>query len=100
MDDLAKWGWAIALLFNLLLGWAVWSLRNGFVPRNEFQLLTTKVALIENDLKHLPTQDDFAELREGMSKLQAQGDTGAKALDRLAQSVSRIEDYLLKAKTA
>ncbi|QCN99473.1 DUF2730 family protein (plasmid) [Azospirillum argentinense] len=67
---MAKWGWAIALLFNFVLGWALWSIRNAFVPRQEFQELSTKVALIERDLSHLPTQDDFESLRDSVAKLQ------------------------------
>ncbi|QCN98902.1 DUF2730 family protein (plasmid) [Azospirillum argentinense] len=97
-EEMAKWGWAIALLFNFVLGWALWSIRNAFVPRQEFQELSTKVALIERDLSHLPTQDDFESLRDSVAKLQGQADAQAQLLQRVAASVTRIEDYLLKAK--
>lgn len=98
MDELSRWGWGIALLINLILGWVLWSMRHAFVQREEFQSLGTKVALIESDLSHLPTQDDFAVLRDAVAKLQGKSDAQEQILNRIANSVTRIEDYLLKAK--
>lgn len=97
MDDLWKWGWAIVLVINVLLAWVIWTLRNGFVPRTEFQRLDTRVALIEQEVKHLPTQTDMAAVRDVLAQVKAQGDAQQEASKAIAASVRRIEDYMLRA---
>ncbi|MGQ9370546.1 DUF2730 family protein [Azospirillum sp. A39] len=97
-DDVVKWGWAIVLVINLLLGWVVWSLRSGFVPRRDFEVIAMRVALIEEKIQHLPTQRDFAVLRDDVAKLTGKSDATEQVLAGIASAVRRIEDYLLKAK--
>lgn len=97
MDDLWKWGWAIVLIINVLLAWVVWTLRAGFVPRAEFQRLDTRVALIEQEVKHLPTQTDMAAVRDVLAQVKAQGDAQQQAVNGIAASVRRIEDYMMRA---
>ena len=98
MDEIAKWGWAIALLINMVLGWLLWSVRSAFVPRSEFADLKTDVELVKRDVEHLPTADDLNQLRGAVSKLEGQADAQEQLLNRIAASVTRIEDYLLKSK--
>jgi hypothetical protein len=98
MDELVRWGWAIVLAFNLLLAWVLWSLRSGFVPRPQFEQLVTRVAVIEQELRHLPTQRDFHQLRDTVSSVKGTADAQSQLLNSMAASVRRIEDYLLKAK--
>lgn len=97
MDDLWKWGWAIVLVINVLLAWVVWTLRAGFVPRTEFQKLDTRVALIEQEVKHLPTQTDIAGLRDVLAQVKAQGDAQQQSISSIVTSVRRIEDYMMRA---
>lgn len=98
MEGLAKWGWAIALALNVLLAWAVWSIRNAFVPRREFDGLATTVALVEKEISHLPTQDDVATIRDTLAKVEGKCDAQEATLNRIAASVTRIEDYLMRVK--
>lgn len=96
-DDLWKWGWAFTLLLNLLLAWAIWTLRAAFVPRSEFNRLDTRVALIEQEIKHLPTQRDFVELRDLVQTVKGQTDAQQQVMASVAVSVRRIEDYMMRA---
>ena len=97
MDDLWKWGWAIVLVINVLLAWVVWTLRAGFVPRAEFQRLDTRVALIEQEVKHLPTQTDINGVRDVLAQVKAQGDAQQQAVNRISASIHRIEDFMMRA---
>lgn len=96
MDALKEWGWAAALAINLLMGWVLWSLRAGFVARAEFDALRQQVALVEVEVKHLPTADDLSDLRQDVAKLQGQVDATAKVLAGVSAAVTRIENYLMK----
>ncbi|HYH17589.1 MAG TPA: DUF2730 family protein [Azospirillum sp.] len=98
MDELVKWGWAIVLLINLFLGWLLWSMRAAFVPRADFDKLATRVALIEQELRHLPTHKDFAVLRDDVAQLEGKVDAQQQLLAGISASVRRIEDYLLNTK--
>ncbi|MBP2231786.1 DUF2730 family protein [Azospirillum agricola] len=98
MEAVTKWGWAAALVFNTVLAWIVWSLRTGYVSRSDHDALGTRVALIERDLTHLPTADDFAKMRGEFATLKGQSEAQQQLLNRIAASVTRIEDFLLKAK--
>lgn len=94
-DDLWKWGWGLTLLLNLLLAWALWTLRTAFVPRKEFSDLTMRVALIEQEIKHLPTQRDFIELRDLVLAVKGQADVQQQLLSMVAASQRRIENFML-----
>lgn len=98
MDGLSKWGWLLGLAFNLAIAWVLWSLRSAFVPRRDFDELAKSVALVERDIAHLPTQDDVAAIRDGLAKVEGKCDAQEAVLNRIAASVTRIEDYLLRAK--
>ncbi|MBP2301294.1 DUF2730 family protein [Azospirillum picis] len=97
MDELWKWGWAIVLAINVLLAWVVWTLRAGFVPRAEFARLDTRVALIEQEVKHLPTQSDIAAVRDVLAQVKAQGEAQQQTMTGISNSVRRIEDYMMRA---
>lgn len=51
---------------------------------------------VETDIKHLPTAEDVAELKDRLSDVGAQGTQTARTVDAISRSVTRIEDHLMK----
>ncbi len=57
--------------------------------REELKLHDRRIQRVEDDLRHLPTKDDLAELGHSL--------TGVKTeLDIVARTVTRIDDFLRK----
>lgn len=107
-----------ALLGNLVVTIALaflhlW-LRDKFVPRKEHeaalklsderwraqatlnQALQQRLAVQEEQLRHLPSHDDFKQLTEAVSGVKAEQASQGATLSAVKASAARIEDYLLK----
>ncbi|MDD2870099.1 hypothetical protein [Neomegalonema sp.] len=57
--------------------------------------LERRTDLMERDIKHLPSAEDFAGLKDQIAALAGAERAQTQQLAGLSQSVSRIEDYLL-----
>ena len=57
--------------------------------------LERRTDLMERDIKHLPSAEDFAGLKEQIAALAGAEKVQTQQLTSLAQSVTRIEDFLL-----
>lgn len=66
---LAQYWPAAIVAINVLLGWAVWSLRSGFASRSTVEAIERRVSAIEVDIRHLPTSDDVQDLRGTIADL-------------------------------
>lgn len=103
MQDLAQWGWAIALGINMLFGWGLWSARRAFAAKGELQEMERRLTAAEAKLDQAPTAKAMHELALAISGMG--GDLKATVAElkglrgvvhRLDQVVQRQEDYLLK----
>ncbi|MDD2867704.1 DUF2730 family protein [Neomegalonema sp.] len=57
--------------------------------------LERRTDLMERDIKHLPTAEDFAGLKDQIAALAGAERAQTQQLSSLSQSVTRIEDFLL-----
>jgi hypothetical protein len=55
---------------------------------------------VEGELKHLPTTEDFNQLRAGMAKVEGQLSGLEQQAAATGKAVTRIEDYLMRKPTA
>lgn len=60
--------------------------------------LDKRLAVIEEELRHLPTADDFSALTNAVAGVQAAQAANSATLTSVATAVSRVEDYLLRHK--
>ncbi|WP_142850950.1 hypothetical protein [Telmatospirillum sp. J64-1] len=102
VEELLRWGWALAIATNLLLVWIGWSLRQQFVPRREFdnalkdlqgqlsgalavaaeerQKASARLTRIEERQAAAPSHQDLTRIHE--------------RLDRIADVTGRLEGAL------
>lgn len=60
--------------------------------------LDKRLAVIEEELRHLPTADDFAALTSAVGSVQATQAAQGATLTGVAAAMTRVEDYLLRHK--
>lgn len=113
MDVLREYGLVLVTLFNLFLGWAMWSMRamhrqfatHGDLAKTNDHLIRvdTDLKLVKQKLDHLPTAKDLNEMAGRIAALHADHrglNEKIKGIEvQLAasnQSLRRIEDFLLK----
>jgi len=90
--DFAQW------LFTLALAVYLWLDRGRRDNRRDIQSigrrqvdLDTRLQLLEEQLKRVPSHDDIARLREQYAGLESK-------LDRVTNTLDRIHDYLMNSK--
>ena len=115
---------AVSLSSPLLTGWIGWSIRNRFVTREDHERsvearqasfgqldaaigklrqetnerLTqteTRLALVERDVSHLPTRQDFERLADRFAKVETNVGRVETGVESLREAVSRITDHLM-----
>lgn len=113
MDVLREYGLILVTLFNLFLGWAMWSMRahhRQFATHNDLARTNTHLHHVETELKlvkqkldHLPTAKDLNDMSGRISSLHADHrglNEKIKGIEAQVaasnQSLRRIEDFLLK----
>lgn len=114
MDELIKY-WPLAgLALQILVAWGLWSMRHAFVSKADLaalgKALGEQVTALEKEqiqhaerLKTVPSADDLngvslrlAELHGDHKALRAEMGGVKDAVDGIGNSVTRIENYLLK----
>jgi len=114
----------VSLTSPLLTGWIGWSIRNRFVTRDDHEKsiearqasfgqldiaigrlrqetnerLTqteTRLALVERDVSHLPTRQDFERVVGAISKVETNLGRVEAGLESLREGVNRITDHLM-----
>lgn len=100
--ELKQYIWAI---FTAFLAWVWWSIKQRFVPREDFAALTKRVDDIEDKLKQLPSADELKKFMEALSGVKTElrvfnekHDNLEDGLERVGKAVGRIEDFLLRGK--
>lgn len=113
MELLWKYGWAFALVFNLVLAWIAWSARNAFVSAEKFreelekrdvarEALEKRLIHAEGELDGKPTATALHELALAISSfggdlkaLVARTNGLEDLVERLETVANRQEQYLL-----
>lgn len=104
---LAQYGWAGAIATNLLIVWAGWSLRREFVTRADWtadrvemgkrlDAIDGRVTAVEAQLSHVPTQEQFRELSEGVARLDERIKSVAETLVKIEGPLSIIVETGIK----
>lgn len=85
-------------------GYLLQTFKRDLVSKEEMSAHTNRLAalerrtdLIDRDLKHLPDQNDLSRLKEAIATLSGDSKAQTQQLRAVSTSLSRIEDYLLKA---
>lgn len=101
MDEIMKFWPVLALSANLLIGWLIWSVKQGV--KGEMASFDRRLSLAEAVIKRMPDHDDitalkdtFAEdisdLKDEVSKLTAAAAQQAQATQGVRDLVVRTED--------
>jgi len=87
-----------------VVGWLLRVFKQGLVSKEDLGVHTNRLTalerrtdLIDRDLKHLPDQHDLSRLKEAIATLSGDSKAQTQQLRAVSTSLSRIEDYLLKA---
>ena len=98
MDILSEWAPLLALAFNALLAWAVWSVRRGLVTREEHHELMRRVDGAEIRIGNLPSREEWAGLRVEITSLR--GEVAGLCHEQKGQNagIRRIENFLMREK--
>ncbi|WP_099556262.1 DUF2730 family protein [Hartmannibacter diazotrophicus] len=124
MEVLREWWPVIAFAATLLLGAGGWAIRMGLASKADLAAeattrneqvgglerriaadikalrdgqhdLSSRTLRIETEIEHLPSADDFAELKAALGSLTGAVDASHRELSGLSRAVNRIEDHLL-----
>lgn len=91
MEELAKWGWAIALLFNALLTLIVWSMRNAFATKADVAALDRRVTVAETALDAVPSEKALHEIANGLEALRGDVKGMAAEVHGWRDTINRVE---------
>lgn len=106
MDDLVRW-WPLALfLLNGVSFWLVWSIRTGLVSKSELDLtrreidgridnVDRRVATVESELRHLPTQRDITLLTGQIGQLESRMGEALGRLEGIGRATDLMNEHLL-----
>ncbi len=115
---LKEWWPVIALLVPLVIGWLLWTVRIGLASKAELSAesvsrgraieeveqrlsedlskLNTRMLTIEQEVRHLPTAEDFSELRNEVTRVGTLVVASTRELESVGRALSRVEDHLMK----
>lgn len=94
MDELAKWGWAIALAVNLLIGLVLWSMRNAFASRQDLQAVANRLVQVETRMEGVPSANALHELSNTVIRMSGDLKVMATRMDGVDRLVTRFEKVL------
>ena len=58
--------------------------------------LSNRMLAIEKEVQHLPTADDFAELRNEMTRVGTMVEASKREVESVGKAINRVEDWLIK----
>ncbi len=65
MDEISKYWPGLVLLINLLIGWLIWSVKQGV--KGELATFDRRLSLAEAALQRAPDHDDIAQLKDAFA---------------------------------
>lgn len=74
---------------------AVWALRRTFATRESMEQMGTRVALLEEVVKHQPTDRDIQELRLALSRYQGDLKQTTARLDAVSHQLRLLVDHAI-----
>lgn len=117
-DWLKEWWPVIALLTPFGMGGVLWAVRTGLASKAdlakekdaredaddamanrlsvEIGQLTQRMVTLEQEVRHLPSAEDFAELRNEVTKIGTLATASIREIESVGRAVTRVEDHLLK----
>lgn len=103
LNDILQWLPLLNVVVIPAAGWLVRALKRDMATKADLQLTGDRMTgferrldLVERDLSHLPDQADFASLKDQIALLSGDSKAQTQQLQGVAQSVARIEDWLMK----
>lgn len=100
-------GLAFSIILNAIMGFVLWSIRNAFVSKAEFNDQNAKsdadkatmkqdIESLKKDVKSIPTTKDFHELAIGNARLEEQMKSAAEMLKSLTRQLNLMDEYIRK----
>jgi chromosome segregation ATPase len=77
-------------------------IRSEALSRLDEKVSTNLIALdrrllsVEQEIQHLPTADDIADLKNQVSRVEERGEAMARELQSITRALTRVEDRLMK----
>lgn len=125
MDDLMRYWPVVAFLTGLVLAAAGWAIRKGLASREELQKesearalaiaeveqrivkkleplfdahheLADRTLRIETEIRHLPSADDIADLKQQLGRADARLESLGRETQSITNALTRVENHLLK----
>lgn len=115
---LKEWWPLLIFLFPVLLACVGWAIRKGLASKDDLAAetkarseklseleervdgrladLDRRTLRIETEVKHLPTDKDFNELKSQMAKVVASTEGLSRSIESIDRAVTRVEDHMLK----
>lgn len=115
---LKEWWPVIAFLSSILLPAIVWAVRTGLASKADLagekaareralsdvegrlagglEKLSSRVGAVEQEVRHLPTAEDFSDLRNEVTRVGTLVVASAKETESIGRAITRVEDHLLK----
>lgn len=62
--------------------------------------LDRRLLSVEQEIQHLPTADDIADLKNQMSRVEERGEATTRELQSITRALTRVEDRLMKGNVA
>lgn len=104
LEPVLPWLPLLNILILPIAGWVLKQLRSDLATKHEvaeiqreMSALDRRVALVEQEVRHLPDADDFAGLRGELSDLSGSVRAIDAQIKPFAASLTRIEDHLMRA---
>ena len=90
--DAAQW------LFMVVLALVTWTRKPGEEASQAVETMSSRIAVIEERIAHMPTSEELAELAGTVKALSAELAGVNASQVAISRQLNRIEDFLLKTK--
>ena len=121
-DWLKEWWLAIPFIAGLVFGGIGWAVRKRLASKDaldaevqargdaigavraavmaEIAEVDTRLRSIEQEVRHLPTADDFATIRNELTRVGTMVEASKREMESVGRAINRVEDHLMNKKAS
>ncbi|WP_127088340.1 DUF2730 family protein [Aquabacter cavernae] len=119
---LKEWWVVIALALPMAIGFVGWAVRKGLASKDaldaevrargeaigkvhadmmaEISAVDARLRSIEQEVRHLPTADDFADIRNELTRVVTTVEASQREMVSVGRAITRVEDHLMNKKAS